>query len=82
MLGRAILASREAHTFSAPAAGVDRFHERQAAASLSPVAARRGVGLNGLEKILQDGLVSSRVADNRRGRTGVVVRFPAALQFR
>src|SRR5271168_3046357 len=67
-LPRAILASRSAaHALSGPASFVDCFHERQAAASLSPVAPRRGVVLNGLEKILQNRLVASHIADNRRG---------------
>src|SRR5580692_750287 len=64
MLRGAILPDRRAaHACSVFACGVDRFYQRETAASLSPVAARRGVGLNGLEKVFQNRLVSSRIAD-------------------
>src|SRR5258708_4599624 len=80
---RAILPCRRAaHGLSSPAGFVDCFHERQAAASLSPVATRSSIILNGLEKIVQDRLMPAHITDNRRGRTGILVRLLVAHQVR
>src|SRR5260370_37647498 len=80
---RAILPClRAARALSSPPGFVDRFHERQAAASLSPVATRSSIILNGLVAIVYDRLMPAHIADNERGRPGILVHFLVAHQVR